>query len=108
MHADTLQAMKVFLVQRKFRPLRKLKPKLSFDTVRVEAASGVGSMTPPCSFSAIQVGGSYVCRVDVSHKAGEASLTLNVVGERTTDPANPRVVESEPMLDDELALLLLV
>ena len=71
----------------------RLKPRSSFDTVRVEPASGVGSLTPPCSFSAVVVGGSYVCRVSVSHKAGEASLTLNVVGEKATDPQKPRVVE---------------
>ncbi len=71
----------------------RLKPKASFDTVRVEAASGVGSLTPPCSFTAVVVGGSYVCQVSVSHKAGEPSLTLNVVGENTLDKAMPRLVE---------------
>ncbi|MGH8133919.1 MAG: hypothetical protein ACRETP_11935 [Steroidobacteraceae bacterium] len=61
--------------------------------VRIEAASGVGSLTPPCSFTAVVIGGSYVCRVNVSPKAGEASLTVNVVGEKTVDPERPRVVE---------------
>jgi len=71
----------------------RLKPKTSFDTVTVEAASGVGSLTPPCSFTAVVVGGSYACQVSVSHKTGEASLTLNVVGEKTLDPERPRLVE---------------
>jgi hypothetical protein len=71
----------------------RLKPRTSFDTVRVEAASGVGSLTPPCSFTAVVVGGSYACQVSVSHKTGEASLTLNVVGEKTVDPERPRLVE---------------
>jgi hypothetical protein len=70
-----------------------LKPTSSFDTVRVEAASGVESLTPPCAFSSVVVGGSYVCQVHVTQKAGEASLTLNVVGQRTIDPAKPRLVE---------------
>ena len=71
----------------------RLKPRTSFDTVRVEAASGVGSLTPPCSFTTVVVGGSYACQVNVSHKTGEASLTLNVVGEKTVDPERPRLVE---------------
>ena len=70
-----------------------LKPTSSFDTVRVEGASGVESLTPPCSFSSVVVGGSYVCQVNVTHKAGEASLTLNVVGLKTIDPAKPKLVE---------------
>ncbi len=71
----------------------RLKPKTSFDSVSVEAASGVGSLTPPCSFAAVVVGGSYVCRVHVTHQPGTPSLTVNVVGERTVDPAKPRVLE---------------
>jgi hypothetical protein len=70
-----------------------LKPKTFFDTVRAEAASGAGSLTPPCSFTTVVVGGSYSCEVNVSHKAGEASLTLNVVGEKTLDREKPRLVE---------------
>jgi hypothetical protein len=71
----------------------KLRPTEAWDTVRVEAASGVGALTPPCSFSAVVAGGSYVCRVSVSPKAGEASFTLSVVGQRAVDPAKPRLVE---------------
>lgn len=69
-----------------------LKPLVPFDTVRVEAGSGVASLTP-CSFTAVVPGSSYTCRVDVSQKPDQASLTLNVVGERVTDPAKPRFVE---------------
>ena len=71
----------------------RLKPRTSFDTVRVEAASGVGSLTPPCSFTEVVAGGSYACQVSVSHKTAEASLTLNVVGEKTVDSRKPRLVE---------------
>ena len=71
----------------------RLKPTTSFDSVRVEAASGAASLTPPCAFSGVVVGGAYVCTVSVGHKAEEASLTLNVVGEKTADPAKPRIVE---------------
>lgn len=71
----------------------KLKPSAAFDTVRVEAASGVGTLSPPCSFDAVMEGGSYVCRVNVSHKAGEASLSLNVVGQRTVDAAKPGLID---------------
>ena len=71
----------------------RLRPKAPFDTVAVEAASGVESLTPPCSFSGVVPGGSYVCRVSVSHKATAASLTVNVVGQRRADPAKPPLVE---------------
>ena len=70
-----------------------LKPQASFDSVRVEAASGVGSLTPACAFSAVVPGGSYSCQVHVSAAEGAAALTLNVVGERTVDPQKPRLVE---------------
>jgi hypothetical protein len=71
----------------------RLRPRTAFDTVRVEAASGVGSLTPPCSFTAVVVGGSYSCQVNVSHKAEASSLTLNVVAERTVDAQTPRLVQ---------------
>src|SRR6185312_11683719 len=71
----------------------RLKPRASFDTVRVEAGSGAESLTPPCSFANVVRGGSYVCRVNVTHAPDEASLTLNIVGERQIDPSKPRVFE---------------
>ena len=71
----------------------RLKPRASFDTVHVEAGSGVGSLTPPCSFTSVVRGGSYVCRVNVTHAPDRASLTLNVVGERQVDPSKPRIFE---------------
>jgi hypothetical protein len=70
----------------------RLNPQTAFEAVRVEAASGVQSITPPCAFAQVQVGGSYVCRVDVVPKAGESSLTLNVVGEKG-EPGKAKVVE---------------
>ena len=70
----------------------RLKPATAFEAVRVEAASGVASITPPCAFAQVQVGGSYVCQVDVVPKAGEFSLTLNVVGEKG-EPGKAKVVE---------------
>jgi hypothetical protein len=50
----------------------------------VEAASGVASLTPSCSFSgaAVAAGASSVCRVDVVGKPNEAAMTLNVVARR--------------------------
>ena len=69
-----------------------LNPRTAFDAVRVEAASGVASITPPCAFAQLEAGGSYVCRVDVVPKAGESSLTLNVVGEKG-ESGRARVVE---------------
>ncbi len=71
----------------------RLEPQAAFDTVRVEAASGVGSLTPACAFSAVVPGGSYSCQVQVSAAEGAAALTLNVVGEKTVDPQKPRLVE---------------
>ena len=71
----------------------RLRPKLAFETVRVEAASGVASIAPPCAFAQVEVGGDYVCRVNVTPKANEASLTLNVVGERAQEAGKARVVE---------------
>jgi hypothetical protein len=71
----------------------RLKPKMAFEAVRVEAASGVASITPPCAFAQVEPGGDYVCRVNVTPKSGEASLTLNVVGERAAETGKARVVE---------------
>jgi hypothetical protein len=71
----------------------RLEPQAGFDTVRVEAASGVGSLTPSCAFSAVVPGGSYSCQVHVSAAEGAAALTLNVVAEKTLDPRKPRLVE---------------
>ena len=56
-----------------------LRPRRDFDSVSVEGASGVASLTPSCGFSNIVVGGSYVCRVDVTGKPSDAAMTMNVV-----------------------------
>jgi hypothetical protein len=60
----------------------RLKPTRSFDTVTVEAASGVASLTPSCGFSGVVAGGSYVCRVDVAGKPADAAMTLSIVASR--------------------------
>jgi hypothetical protein len=63
----------------------RMTPQRGFDSVTVEAASGVASLTPACGFTSVTVvpGGSYVCRVDVTGKPSEAAMTLNVVARRT-------------------------
>lgn len=62
----------------------RMTPRRNFDSVTVEAASGVASLTPSCGFSnvAVVAGGSYVCRVDVTSKPSDAAMTLNVVARR--------------------------
>lgn len=71
----------------------RLKPLATFASVRVEPGSGVGSLSPPCSFSDVVRGGSYVCQVNVTHAPGHASLTLNVVGEKQLQAGKPREFE---------------
>jgi len=71
----------------------RLQPKAAFDSVRVEAASGVATLTPPCEFAGVSAGARYSCRVNLSARQGAAAMTLNLVGERTVDPDRPRVVE---------------
>ena len=63
----------------------RMTPRRDFDSVIVEAASGVASLTPTCGFSnvAVVAGGSYVCRVDVTGKPSDAAMTLNVVARRS-------------------------
>jgi len=62
----------------------RLTPRRDFDSVTVEAASGVATLTPPCAFKNVTAtgGGPYVCRVAVTGKASEAAMTLNVVARR--------------------------
>ena len=59
----------------------RLTPRQSFDTVDIEAASGVASLAPPCAFSNVVAGGSYVCRVDVTGKPSDPAMTINVVAQ---------------------------
>jgi len=70
-----------------------LHPTAPFDSVKVEAGSGVATLTPPCAFSRVATGGNYVCRVNVTQAAQDASLSLNVIGQRIADPAKPPIVE---------------
>ncbi len=71
----------------------RLRPTASFDTVDVEAGSGVQSFTPPCAFSAVEAGGAYSCQVSVAAKRKHPSFTLNVIGTKAVDPEKPRIVE---------------
>ena len=62
----------------------RMTPRRDFDSVTVEAASGVASLTPPCGFKNVTAAGGkhYSCRVDVTGKSTEAAMTLNVVARR--------------------------
>jgi hypothetical protein len=71
----------------------RLKPKRSFDSVSVQAGSGVASISPDCSFTGLTAGGSYVCRFDVTGKSTDAAMTVNIVAEST--PAPHALVETE-------------
>ena len=70
----------------------RLQPKAAFDSVRVEAASGVASVTP-CTFTAVTPGQSYSCQVSVSAQQGAPSLTLNLIGEKAVAADRPGIVE---------------
>ena len=73
----------------------RVTPRRDFDSVSVEAASGVASLTPSCGFTSLPVvaGGSYVCRVDVTGKPSEAAMTLNVIGRRAVPGGTVPVIE---------------
>jgi hypothetical protein len=73
----------------------RLTPRLDFDSVTVEAASGVASLTPSCGFTKLKVvaGGSYVCRVDVTGRPSDAAMTLNVVARRAIPGGRVPVTE---------------
>ena len=60
-----------------------LSPRRAFDAVTVEAASGVASLTPPCAFAGVVVGGAYACRVVVTGKPTDAAMTLKVIARRS-------------------------
>jgi hypothetical protein len=70
-----------------------LKPRRAFDTVAVRAGSGVASLSPDCSFAGVTVGGSYVCRFDVTGKPTAAAMSVNIVAEST--PAPHALVQTE-------------
>jgi hypothetical protein len=67
----------------------RLNPRQNFERVEVEAGSGVASMSPPCSFPNVTGGGSYVCRVEVTAKASDPAMTLNVVGHHAGAAGRP-------------------
>jgi hypothetical protein len=63
----------------------RISPRSDFDSVAVEAASGVASMTPPCAFTKgkVTAGESYVCRMELAGKPSDAAMTINVIARRT-------------------------
>jgi hypothetical protein len=67
----------------------RLSPRRSFERVDVEAGSGVASLSPPCSFPNVTGGGSYVCRIDVTAKASDPAMTVNVVGHHAGEAGRP-------------------
>ena len=73
----------------------RIKPRRDFDAVTVEAASGVASLTPSCTFSgsAVVAGASYTCRLDVAGKPSDAAMTLNVVARRDVPGGTVPVME---------------
>ncbi len=70
-----------------------LKPTTEFGKITVEAASGVATFSPPCSFSAVAAGAAYSCVVEVIGTSGDAAFTINIVGERPGAAGAPLVVE---------------
>ncbi len=73
----------------------RMTPRRDFDSVTVEAASGVASLSPPCAFTRViaGAGGSYVCRMDVTGKPSEAAMTLNVLARRAVPGGTVPVME---------------
>jgi len=73
----------------------RMTPRRDFDSVTVEAASGVASLTPPCGFKNVTAAAAtpYVCRVDVTGKSMEAAMTLNVVARRAVPGGTVPVME---------------
>ena len=71
----------------------RLLPTEAFDSVTVEAASGVVSLIPACSFNDVVSGGSYVCVINATGTSTDAALTINVVGQRALGVGKPLFVE---------------
>jgi hypothetical protein len=73
----------------------RLTPHRNFDSVSIEAASGVATLTPTCVFSSVAIvaGGSYICRVDIVGKRSDAAMTLNVVARRASPGSTVPVTE---------------
>ena len=73
----------------------RLTPRRDFESVSVEAASGVESLTHSCTFSNAKVaaGGSYVCEVPLTGMPSEAAMTLNVIARRTVPGGTVPVME---------------
>jgi hypothetical protein len=70
-----------------------LRPKRLFDSVAVEAASGVATLTPACAFSAVTEGGSYSCRFELTGNSTDAAMTVNVVAQHLASANAQALVE---------------
>ncbi len=73
----------------------RIAPRRDFDSVTVEAASGVASVTAPCGFTRGKViaGQSYVCRAQITGQPSEAAMTINVVALRAVPGGTVPVME---------------
>jgi hypothetical protein len=73
----------------------RLSPRSNFDSVAIEAASGVASLTSSCAFTNAKVvaGASYVCQVDLTGAPSEAAMTLNVIARRSVPGGTLPVME---------------
>ena len=73
----------------------RITPRRDFDSVSIEAASGVASLTPTCALTnaAVAAGKSYVCQVNVTGMPSEAAMTLNVVARRAVSGGTVPVME---------------
>ena len=67
----------------------KISPTKNYKRVQIVAASGVGSITAPCSFDHILKGHVYTCSITLEHKKLEASSTLNI----EADPDGSAITE---------------
>jgi len=58
-----------------------LRPKRLFDSVAVEAGSGVAAVAPGCAFSAVTEGGIYVCRFELTGNSADPAMTVNIIAQ---------------------------
>ncbi len=73
----------------------RMSPRRDFESVVVEAASGVESLSPSCAFANAKVvaGGSYVCQVVLTGVPSAAAMTLNVIARRMVPGGTVPVME---------------
>jgi hypothetical protein len=73
----------------------RMMPRRDFDSVTVEAASGVAALTTTCAFTnvAVAAGGTYVCQVNFTGKPTAAAMTFNVIAHREVPGGGVPVME---------------